>query len=307
MSTDEYDVDDSPFPIIRGVFEDVQESNSVRMDDLRDFINTISLQAVADGRVTVLINRRVVFCSLGEVSNEFIKQFRKLHLPALLTFNGQTSSVTTYRVNVPKSVPSVTIELIGAITGLVHFQFVTFPGDELPEEITYPLVCIGFPKPQEKPELVDDFEEFTRNRIFPLLEYDDIVKRRTKAERRNREFLIQTNKTRTSMVQRYNEASATYKKRQRQLEMLHEKITAATNSSKIKQPNYEDIAETIERIDNEINILVETTDGLSEELDLKSKGKQMSRREELELLHTLQQQVRDSRSQLEVLIDQSIH
>ncbi|OHS92960.1 hypothetical protein TRFO_12144 [Tritrichomonas foetus] len=306
MSIDEYDVDDAPFPLIRGVFEDVQEANAVRMEDLRDYIHTIALQSVADGRVTVLINKPVVFCSLNEMSNEYLFQFRKMRMPVLMTQGEETTVVTTNKVIVPKSIPAVSFDVIGAITASVRFRYIQSPNN-LPSDIQYPIVCIGFPAPPEDPQLVQDFANYLQERIFPLTSYDSLVKKRTKMERRNRDYLIQTSKTRHSMIQRYNDASATYKKRQRQFEALTEKVNTVTNTNRLKTPNMEDIASTIERIDAAINVLVETTDKLSDELDHKSKGKQMTRHEELELLQTLKQQVRDSRAQLEVLKEQGNH
>lgn len=306
MSADDYDVDDAPYPIIRSVFSDVQESNSVRIDDLRDFIWTIALQSIADGRVTVYLNKQVVYCSLTDLSNEYLAHILPLKLPVLMKKDNETTFIDQAKVLLSKSLPEVSFQTIGAITSEVHFKYIS-TGSRLPKNIEYPIVCIGFPEPPEDPKLVEDFGNFIYNRDFPLTTYTDLVKKRGKLERRNRDFLLQTSKTRTNLIQRYKDSSVALQKKQKTLEILNEKISSATNANRLKVPNLDNISDTIEQIDTAITALVETTDKLSDELDTKAKGVQMTRREELELLQTLQQQVRDSKSQLEILKEQANH
>lgn len=306
MSNDEYDVEDAPYPIIRSVFSDVKESNSIRFDDLRDFVSTIALQAIADGRVTVYLNKQVVYCTLSDLSNEFLSHILSLKLPVLMTKDNETVLVEQNKVSLPKSLPYVSFQIIGAITSYVRFEYFT-SGNRLPKNLTYPIVCIGFPEPPIDQSLVEEFGNFINNRTFPLTVYTPLVKKRGKLERRNRDFLIQTSKTRANLIQRYNDSSSQLQKKQKQLEILHEKIAQATNTNRLKAPNLDNITDTIEQIDTAISALVETTERLSVELDNKAKGVQMTRHEELELLQVLQQQVRDSKSQLEILKEQTNH
>ena len=306
MSIDEYDVDDAPYLIIRSVFSDAQANNSIRIEDLKDFISTIALQSIADGRVTVYLNKQVVYCSLTDLSNEYLAHIFPLKLPILMKKDNEITLLEQPKVSLPKSLPEVSFQTIGAITSEVHFKYIS-TGNRLPKNIEYPIVCVGFPEPPEDPNLVEDFGNFINNRDFPLTTYTPTVKKRGKLERRNRDFLIHTSKTRTNLIQRYKEASSALIKKQRQLDALNEKISAATNSNRLKAPNLDSISDTIEQIDTAISALVETTDHLSDELDIKAKGVQMKRHEELELLQILQQQIRDSKSQLEILKEQSNH
>lgn len=304
MSADEYDVDDSPYPIIRSVFETVQELNSVRFDDLKDFISTISLQAIADGRVNVYMNKKVVFASLTNIVNEFLENLRPLKLPILITQNRVTKLIEKNQVEISTALSYVQLDIIGSIQSTIRFEFLS-PNGKYPSTIKYPIVCIGLQPPQEDQNLINDFYQFVEKRHFPLISFTSLVKTRTKLERRNREFLIQIPKTRQNLKERYNNAVANIKKKQRQYEVLEEKV--ASIARPIKTPNMDDISMTIERIDTTINALVETTEKLNKELDRKDKGKQMTRSQELQLLQFLQQQVRDSRSQLEILKEQTNH
>lgn len=304
MSADEYDVEDVPYPIIRSIFADVQESNSIRIDDLRDFISTVALQAIADGRVTVYLNKQVVYCSLTDFSNEFLSHIFPLKIPILMKKDNEITIVDQDRVSLPKSLPEVTFQLIGAIQSDVHIKYIS-AGNRLPKKIEYPIVCVGFPEPEEDPNLAEDFGNFVNERDFPLTTYTKLVVKRGKLERRNREFLLQTSKTRSNLIQRYKESAASLQKKQNILDSLDKKISEATSTNRLRAPNLDNISEKILQIDTAISALVETTDNLSAELDSKAKGVQMTRREELELLQTLQQQLRDSKSQLEVLKEQA--
>ena len=213
---------------------------------------------------------------------------------------GKKSTIITKGLLIPKSAPFFTISSLGYFNCSATFGFIGSPEEPIPAFAVYPLICIGFHSPSESAKLRRDFEQFVRKREFPVRQIKTIAKQRTQLESRNRDYLLQTSKSRKDLKQRYTTSVQVLEKKSRQLAVLEEKLESIAQQHEGKTVRrLESVEDTIQRIDAAINELVDQVESLMSLVDEKADGRHMTRREELALLESLRKQVRDSRQQLE--------
>lgn len=292
--------------MVRCAFDDADDDQPVTQQDLSTIMDSIVLQSMADGRITVLFSRDSCTCSLSDAVDLFTASFQQYPIPIQITVGKETFFAGDEAPAIPESAPSVSVSVLGYFNCSATFGFVEDPTDSLPTYTTYPLLFVGFSRKSESPKMRRDFEQFIRNRDFPVRQVKGIYRQRTQLESRNREYLLQMAKARKDLKQRYTNAKQTLEKKNRQLVVICEQLESLQqNDNTVKGPRRIDkIEETIANIDGQINELVDMTERLSQMVDEKANGRQMTRREELALLGTLKKQVIDSRQQLEALKEQ---
>ena len=296
-----------PLEMVRYAFEDADPDQPLGSSEFSSLMDSIVLQSVADGRITVLISQDVCSCTLSDIVDLFTASFQQYPVPIQIQVGKETFFAGENAGSIPESASSVTVSVLGYFNCSATFGFIDDPTEGFPSLTAYPLLCVGFMRKSESPKLRRDFEQFVRNREFPVRQMKGIYRQRTQLESRNRDYLLQTAKARKDLKQRYTSAKQTLEKKNRQLAVICEQLDGLekTDSAPRGPRRLDKIEETIASIDGQINELVDMTERLSDMVDEKANGKQMTRREELALLTTLKKQVTDSRQQLEALKEQT--
>jgi hypothetical protein len=289
-----------PFPIVRSAFENAAD-RSIRAKNLHDLIASVALQSASDGRVLVLVDKRAFSGNLVQLCDSYLSYFQPLNVQVISTIDG-VSQYVVWPISFSPEASSITVSICEYVNCSATFTY----GSELPSDATYPLVCLGFPAPKESSRLRRDFEQFVREREFPYLDLRAISNRRTELERRNRDYLLKKAKKRQTVVQRYDSASQLLQKRNRQLRILQEQIgnLAPARPATPASARLQNIERTIDKIESQINQLMNYAEALSKEADEVAGGRPMTRREELALLQALKKQVGENRQQLEALNEQ---
>jgi hypothetical protein len=282
-----------PIELVRAVFADAGE---VRARELRQLMPSIVLQSVADGRILVLMNSSIVAGSLAQLTISYLSYFEKFRVPCTFTVGKETNPADS-PIKLPKTCTSVTIRVSGFLQCSATFSYVS----ELPRNMTCPLLCVGFAAPPDAERLTREFEGHLPERELPFLDLTAIARQRVRIEGRNRDYLLQTGKTRQELSQRYAKADQTLRRRRSQLEILEKDVEQLLGAKPPPPAKLVAVERTIERLGAEINELAAHAEKLAKAADAKTEGRGMTRKEEAALLDALKNQVRDARRQLDAL------
>jgi hypothetical protein len=290
----------TPVDILRSVFEDA-EPGSIRILDARNLIPSIVLQAVADGRVSVYFNSAIVVGNIKPLAERFLTYFDRFHTPVTCTA-GRETFILDGPMQIPTGCQALRLSVAGFLQCTALFAVVA----QLPRDVTCPLVLVGFPLPRDSQRLRREFEDFVAGRDFPSLDLKAVARQRVRLEGRNREYLLHTSKARQNLVQRYTRADQALQRRAEQIETLTREVDALVRARSMPPPSarISGVERTIDRIDRAINEVTAYATKLAATAEGRAEGRQMSHKEELALLETLKNQVRETRQQLDALNEQ---
>ena len=304
MSDELFGSIDKPLELVWDAFLEDDPQATIALEDLTDVMDSMVLQCVADGRITVFIQEGKVAFSMYEIIDSFISYFT--HLDAYLTISVDNQKPISYSTNsddfpIPQDATSVVIEFLGYMNCSATFILIDDPSS-IPEIVDYPLICLGFPAPDPNEERIQDFAQFTLKRSFPVCQFTPIAQHRQKLETRNKSFKTNLTKARKQLSQRAKTAQETIEKRTKQLELLAEHVEESVSEPLPKAPEVDDeLEKTISRIENNINELRTKIDEASRKLRHKKKVRHFTKNEEIKLLKELKTEVTGDRQRVEAL------
>jgi hypothetical protein len=290
-------ITEPPSPI-RCVFPDARPS-SVRMHDIYGQIPSLVLQSVADGRVSVYLNSAVVVGTFKPLIENFLSYFASFNVHRSYTIGGETLQIEDPFV-LPEGCQSITLSISAPFQCTASFSVVP----QLPADAACPIMTIGFPEPRDARRLEGEFQDFVAGRVFPALDVRAVSRQRVRLESRNRDYLLQTARARQALAQRYGAADQALAARAEQIAVLAREVELLTRPRPAAAVRAPPVERTIERIDRAINEVAAATEKLKALAEGKADGRKMTRREELALLETLKNQVRETRQQLDALKEQ---
>jgi hypothetical protein len=288
----------TPVDLIRCLFEDA-EPGSVRILEVRPLIPSIVLQSVSDGRVSIYLNNSIFVGTLKPLAERFLSYFDRFHIQASCTVGRETFQIDG-PLELPNPCTSVKLTIAGFFQCSVLFSVVS----QLPKDVSFPLVLVGFSAPRDSQRLQLEFEDYLVNREFPCLDVKAISRQRVRLESRNRDFLLQTSKTRQELMQRHSRADQSLQRRAEQIEVLAREVEGILKIKVTPTVRVMAVERTIERIDRAINDVAGYAGKLEVAVNGKAEGRPMTRKEELTLLEQLKNQVRETRQQLDALNEQ---
>jgi len=298
----------APLPVARSVLGDAGPGGQFGIREIEGVMASIALQSVADGRVTVLMDRDAVDCTLEEVVLAYAAHFRDLPVPITVRAGGSVCFVDRdFDLRLERSAPSASVFVLGFLNCSATFGFVSDDDAGLPEFASYPLVCVGFACAPASSALVNDFSAFVRGRKFPFADVRSVWRRRSQLEVQNRDFAFQTVSAARDLRQRFVTAQGVCRRRAEQLAAAVAQIRGLSGRAEASGAGataLRDVRARMDRLDAEINALFETGESLAGAADAKQVGRAMSRREELSLLAAMRQRVRDARQQVAALKEQ---
>ena len=276
---------------IQSVYVNEEE---ITLEDLGEQMKEIVIQSVADGRISVYLNKSLISFSIVDVIQLYLSYFEEFQLPILISYGGN-SYLLRDELEIPQDQNLVTIFLKGFIECSATFHIT----NDL-HSIQYPIFCIGFSPPTQSQKLTNEFYEFIRNREFPVLSSEKVIQKRLKMERRNRNFLLNASKSKEEMISRHNKAESLLFSKRKELLELEKKIEKLISKSS-KKPGNEKIESDIAQIKQMLDAAENKTKELNERLEEKVHGKVFSNEEELQLMHDLKIRVQAARRKLEEL------
>ena len=307
MSDELFGSIDGPLELVWDAFLEDDPHATIALEDLTDVMDSMVLQSVADGRITVFIQEGKVAFSMYEIIDSFISYFT--HLDAYLTISIDNQKPISYSTNsddfpIPQDATSVVIEFLGYMNCSATFILINDPQDasSFPENVEYPMICLGFPAPDPDEQKIQDFANFTLTRAFPVSQFTPIAQHRQKLESRNKTLKTNLTRSRKQLSQRAKTAKDTIEKRTKQLELLAEHVNEAVSQPLPRAPEVDDeLEKTISRIEEEINDIRNKIDDAYAALANKRKQRHYTRKEELRLLNELKLEVNDDRKRVDSL------
>lgn len=293
-----------PLDLVWDAFIEDDTQATIMLEELTDVMDGMVLQTVADGRITVYIQEHKVAFPICDIVSSYLSYFSHFDCSIILTIDEnppQSFHVSTEEFPLPDNPHTVVIEFLGFLNATATFKLIE-DTSELNENIKYPILCLGFPSPDIDERAIQEFEQFTLSREFPIQQYTKLVQKRVQLESRNKSFKIKLSKPRKDLQQRAKDAIAEIKKREKQLEMIKEHAETVVNEPLPQAPDViPKLEEVISRIESEINDIKVKVNNAYAILGEKRTERHYTRREELELLEKLRAEVTSDRNQVNSL------
>lgn len=294
-----------PLELVWDAFLEDDPRATIALEDLTDVMDSLVLQTVADGRITVFIQEEKVAFSMCEIIDSFLSYFT--HLDTFLTLSIDNKEPVSFSAKsddfpIPDDATSVVIEFLGYMNCSATFILIENP-ESLPKNIEYPMVCLGFPAPDPEEQNISDFVAFETERTFPVFQFTPIAQQRQKLESRNKALKTGLTRSRKQLTQRAKEARETIQKRVKQMELLAEHVDEAVNEPLPQAPEVvPELEETITRIENEIADVRTKINDAYALLEEHRKDRNYTRKEELRILKELKKEVTSDRERVDSLV-----
>jgi len=278
-------------------FED-ENGEKLYLDNMAEVMDSIVLQTVADGIINVVVSKDCVDFSIHEFSDCFISYFSIFDIDVAVSVDDnppQILHVTSSYFPVTPTSRYVHFMFLGYLNCQMSLFFIDTPND-IPNNLDYPLVCIGFRSPDVEQDKVEHFARLTIEREFPITTLSQIVNKRVSDETRNQKELLHFRKMQKKYSSILEESSNNISKRKKQFEVLNDRVRDAKqtciSSKELKYPIIESMLERLENIVKDLSLHVEES---TKELSKKKKPSYYNRKDELSILETLRKEVETDR------------
>lgn len=302
MSSGLFESISRPLELVWDAFIEDDPQATIMLEELTDVMDGMVLQTVADGRITVYIQEQKVAFPICDIVESYLSYFSHFDCSITIAIDDnppQAYSIALEEFPIPENPRSVVIEFLGFLNATATFKLIE-NASQINRNVKYPILCLGFPSPDIDEHAIQEFEQFTLSREFPVQQYTKLVQKRTQLESRNKSFRVKLSKPRKDLQKRAKDSIAEIQKREKQLQLIKEHAQDEVNEPLPSAPEVNPkLEEIISRIEGEINDIKVRINDAYAMLEEKKTERHYTRTEELELLEQLRTEVAGDRKQVD--------